>query len=100
MNINTVNSDLLVADFILPNREWDRLKLASMVPHSLAMKMQGLPILTTDLEDTPIRGVTSLGKFYVKSATWIARGLGNFPQNWHHNWIRKVDIPPKIAIFL
>ncbi|XP_056690230.1 uncharacterized protein [Spinacia oleracea] len=100
LNINTVNSNLRVADFILPNHEWDSDKLKSIVPPALAMKIKGLPIPTRDLEDSPIWGATSTGEFSVKSATWIAHGLPFSSHTWNYNWIWSLDVPPKIAIFI
>ncbi|XP_056685626.1 uncharacterized mitochondrial protein AtMg00310-like [Spinacia oleracea] len=87
LNISNVNTNLLVSDFILPNHDWDRTKLAGTVPPTLALKIQGLPIPTTSLDDTPVWGATSSGEFSVKSATWLAHGLAPNPQKWDHIWI-------------
>lgn len=70
-----------------------------LYPHHLGMKSRGLPIPFTDLDDTPIWGATTSGEFSTKSATWLAHGSNKLPQKWHHSWIWKFYIPPKIAIY-
>ncbi|XP_021743462.1 uncharacterized protein LOC110709552 [Chenopodium quinoa] len=52
------------------------------------------------MANTPVWGTTRLGNFSVKSATWIAHNLEPNAVKWPHRWIWKLDIPPKLQIFL
>lgn len=52
------------------------------------------------MTDTPVWGLNSSGTFTVKSATWLAHGINPDKSTWKGKWIWKVDVPPKIQIFL
>ncbi|XP_021744635.1 uncharacterized protein LOC110710617 [Chenopodium quinoa] len=47
----------------------------------------------------PVWGLTSSGTFTVESATWLAHNL-DLDDKWENLWIWKLDIPPKLQIFL
>ena len=45
-------------------------------------------------------GLENNGQFSVKSATWVAHELPYPPEQWKFKWIWKVDVPPKLKLFL
>ncbi|XP_056695811.1 uncharacterized protein [Spinacia oleracea] len=99
-SVDIVDTELMVADFILPSKEWDLPKLLTFLPLSLVQKIKGIAIPSLDIIDTPIWGPTTSGEFSVKSATWIAHDIPDGLARWEYRWIWNLDIPPKIQIFL
>ena len=62
--------------------------------------IRGIPLPTSPVEDVPVWGPTFHGDFTVKSATWLAHNLGDSNSSWPFKWIWKLDLPPKLLIFL
>lgn len=101
LNINskTVDMDLKLGQFITSDHCWNLTNLNQFLPRHVILKVQGIPLPTTDLSDTPIWGPTPSGLFTIKSTTWLAHDLP--PKSpWPFRWIWKLDIPPKLQIFV
>ena len=95
-----VDLSLRLSSFILPNGTWDLPKISVVLPSHLLTKVKGIPLPTIPTEDTPVWGPTSHGEFTVKSATWLAHNIDPTHQCWPFKWIWKLDLPPKLLIFL
>jgi len=61
-------------------------------------KIKGIDIPFNDIDDSFCWGLSSLGEFTTKSATWLAYNLRQ--SNWDRKWIWKIDTMPKIQFFL
>lgn len=77
--------DLKGAHFVTPNCTWDLAKLNAILPMHLNLKIQGIPLPSQDVSDTPIWAPTSSGAFLVKSATWLPHELRPKPP-WPFRW--------------
>ena len=94
-------ADIKVSAFITPDRQWDLSKLRHYVPHGVLQQIQGIPLPYTDVEDSFCWGHTGSGIFSTKSATWRAHeNIDRNQPDWQFKWIWKLDILPKIKIFL
>ena len=91
----------LVQDFITPDKQWDMSKLESLLPSHIRQKIHRIPIPITDVADSFCWGYSGSGGFTTKSATWKAHD--NIPKAqpvWKFHWLWKLDVMPKIKIFL
>lgn len=92
---------LLVSDFILPCRTWDRSKLARYLPHYLVEKALSFFIPFHSQQDSLVWGLTADGQFSVKSGALLVQGLVNGDVTIvDYAWIWKLLPPPKIKNFL
>jgi len=101
--IESVNKlDAKVCEFITPNKRWNLAKLSQELMHGNILKrIQGIDIPQSDMDDSICWGLHSSGQFSTKSATWLAHDTKPLNQpDWKFKWIRKLDILPKIQIFL
>jgi len=89
-----------VCDFITPGKQWDTAKLTQALPPDLVQAVQGIPIPVTDIPDSFCWGLTGNGEFSTKSATWKAHGITSEQPVWKYKWVWKVNVMPKIKIFL
>ena len=96
------NPECTVSDFITADRTWNVPKLRRVISdEQVLQKVIGIPLPISDVEDSFCWGFSGSGTFSVKSATWLAHGHDEHPTpTWHFNWIWKLDVPPKIRIFL
>lgn len=92
---------LLVSDFILPCRTWDRSKLARYLPQYLVEKALSFFIPFHSQQDSLVWGLTADGEFSVKSGALLVQGLVNGDVTIvDYAWIWKLLPPPKIKNFL
>jgi len=91
-----------VNELFLANRTWDVSKLSiTLHNHSIINKIIGIDIPHNHIEDSFCWGINSSGEFNTKSATWIAHKSQPLQKpDWQFKWIWKLDIMPKIKIFL
>jgi len=94
--------DTKVSDFITANKRWDMFKLNQVIHDSTILrKILGLDIPISNMADLVCWGLHSSGEFSTKSATWLAHGTQLLSrQDWVYKWIWKLDIMPKLQIFL
>lgn len=58
-------------------------------------------IPTQEIPNAPCWGLTSSREYSVHLATWLARGIHSTSHTpWQFYWIWKLDIAPKVQIFL
>ena len=89
-----------VSDFI-EDEQWNAHKLHTFLRSpTLVQKILGIPIPLTDINDSFCWGLSSSGSFTTKSATWLAQGIEQEEPPWPFKGIWKLDIVPKIKIFL
>ena len=90
-----------VKEFITQEKLWDTAKLSQVLPHHLVKLVLAVPIPLTNMEDSFCWGSTGSGDFTTKSATWRAHeNIKPDQEPWKFNWIWKLDVMPKIRIFL
>jgi len=90
-----------VSEFITPNKHWDMTKLSQIVPSHVIQLIHRIPIPLTDVPDSFCWGYSGSGDFTTKSATWQAHGcISRDKPLWKYHWIWKLDIMPKIKIFM
>jgi len=96
------NPECTVSEFITQDRTWNVRKLRSVISdEQVLQKVLGIPLPTSTVEDSFCWGFSGTGNFSVKSATWLAHGPAEHSTStWHFNWIWKLDVPPKIRVFL
>jgi len=96
------NSQCMVSEFIKDDRTWNIPKLRSVIPdEQVLQKVIGIPLSITDVEDSFCWGFSGSGTFSVKSATWLAHSHIAHPAPiWPFKDIWKMDVPPKIRLFL
>ncbi|XP_056688407.1 uncharacterized protein [Spinacia oleracea] len=97
---NSSRGDVYVNSFIDESKNWDIRKLSSFLTPELVQKIKGIPIPVNEVPDNPIWGCTNSGEFSVKSATWLAHELPVSDKKWEFRWIWKLNIAPKLKIFL
>ena len=91
---------LKVSEFIEDN-QWNAHKLQTVLRSpALVHKILGIPVPLTDINDSFCWGLSSSGSFTTKSATWLAQGIEPEQSPWPFKGIWKLDILPKIKIFL
>jgi len=94
-------ADLKVSDFLTPEKLWDTNKLRNYVPDDIVQRIQGIPIPYTNVADSFCWGYTGSGEFSTKSATWRAHdNISKDHPVWPYNWIWKLDVMPKVKVFL
>ena len=80
--------------------QWNVSLLSELVPPHIVHMILGIPIPNSLTPDQPCWGLASSGDFSVKMAIWLAHGITPATTPWQFNWIWKIDIAPKIQIFL
>ena len=100
LNISDIqNLDLTVDQFITEDHSWDIAALSLVVPPHIVQTIKGIPLPVNDTFDEPCWGFSGNGEFTVKSATWLAHNF-NSPAKWEFSWIWKLDIAPKLKLFI
>jgi len=95
------NINLKVQEFITPDKQWDTAKLSHYVPNSVIQLIQRIPLPITNVVDSFGWGYSGSGEFTTKSATWQAHDhISRDQPLWRFKWIWKLDVMPKIKIFL
>ena len=95
------NLEVKVCEFFTPDKQWDAAKLCQVLPSHLVSVVQGIPIPFTDVPDSFCWGLTGNGDFTTKSATWKAHDhLSYSLQPWKYNWLWRLNVMPKIKVFL
>ena len=91
-----------VSDFITPFRKWDIAKLSQVIPNTnIIQQIRGIDIPNSCIEDSFCWGLHSSGDFTTKSATWLAHNSKPLSHpDWPFRWIWKIDVMPKIQIFI
>jgi len=93
--------DLKVKEFITPAKQWDTAKLSHYVPNDVIQLIQRIPLPITNVADSFCWGYSGSGEFTTKSATWQAYdNISREQPLWQFNWIWKLEVMPKIKIFL
>ena len=94
--------DAKVSDFITTDKTWDIDRLQHVISDRyLIHRILGVPLPISDIQDSLTWGCTSSGKFSMQSTTWLAHGIhSSTARSWPHAWIWKLDIRPKILIFI
>jgi len=100
-NHSLTDTSLKVSDFIKDNKEWNIDTLQPLLDQVCLQLILAVPIPFNPISESVCWGLFGNGEFSIKSATWAAHGenLGN-PLVWEYNWIWKLDIMPKLKIFL
>jgi len=91
-----------IYDYITQQSQWDisRLKIV-LNSHPIIQKIQGIAIPMHETKDSFCWGLNSSGDFSTKSATWMAHGIQSHETSkCSYKWKWKIDIMPKILIFL
>jgi len=95
-----IDGNLKVSEFI-ENKKWNINKLRHYIQNpNIIHKILGIPIPIVDITDSFCWGLSSMGEFTTKSATWLAHHPFQDGHTWPFNWIWKEDTMPKIKIFL
>jgi len=96
-----IDTTLKVSHFITSARKWDVTKLKSLVSDPLLQLILATPIPYNDIPNFICWGLSVNCNFSTKSATWLAPELNltNSP-SWEFSWIWKLDVMPKLKIFL
>lgn len=97
---DAINLELTVDFFITTAHQWDTTKLQQFLPQPGVHKIVGIPLPSTPTPDEPCWGFSPYGNFTVKSATWLAHNNILSNTKWEFSWIWKLDIAPKLKIFL
>jgi len=98
---NIPEAELRVSNFITPEKQWDTTKLRNYLSTDLIQRIHSIPIPHSDVADSFCWGFTGSGEFFTKSATWKAHDIiGRDQSTWKFKWIRKLDVMPKIRIFI
>jgi len=91
-----------VCEVITSDHCWDVKAIRFSVNHEdIVQKIIGIPLPQFLAEDSFCWGLMGSGVFSTKIATWAAHN--NFHANdpkWRYNWLWKLDVMPKIKIFL
>ena len=97
---DSLDLNTTVSHFI-ENKQWNVSKLHSYLRNpALVQKILGLPIPLTDIKDSFCWGLSTSGAFTTKTASWLAHGHVHNDALWPYKGIWKLDIMPKIKIFL
>jgi len=91
--------DSRISEFILPSRCWDIPKLKQRLPHHIVDIVSNIPLHIDPFKDEWCWSLTRNGMFSTKSATWMCHDLDR-TSTWEGKWIWKINLPPKIKIFL
>lgn len=96
------NPKLRVCEVITHDKELDIHKIRSLISHDhIIQRTIGIPLSQTEDEDSFCWGLTGSRLFTMKSATWAAHTNFDFTNTkWPFNWIWKLDVMPKLRIFL
>jgi len=98
---SNINTSLKVSHFITKDKEWDIVDLSSLVDPIHLKLILATPIPVNLFRDSVCWGLSRNGDFSTKTATWAAHGLDLVHKPvWEYNWIWKLDIMPKLKIFL
>jgi len=93
--------NMKVHEFITTEKQWDTSKLSQYVPNDIIQLIQSIPLLVTDIADSFCWGYSGNGVFSTKSATWKAHdNIVRAQPRWKYQWIWKLDVMPKIRVFL
>jgi len=97
----SIDKSLKVSHFITGNYEWNVAKLQSLVGTSQLQLILAIPVPFNPIPNSVCWGLSGNDEFSTKLATWPAYGLnsGNLVV-WEYNWIWKLDLMPKLKIFL
>jgi len=94
-------SKVKVNGFITIEKSWDTTKLSQILLQHLVRLVLAVPIPLTNMEDSFCWGFTGSGDFTTKFATWRAHdNITHDQESWKFNWIWKLNVMPKIRIFL
>jgi len=95
------DAGLKVKEFITPEKQWDTSKLRNCLSDNIIQRIQSIPLPYTDVADPFCWGYTGSSDFTTKSATWKAHeNITRDQPIWQYKWIWKLDVMPKIKIFL
>jgi len=91
-----------LSEFITPQKRWDLHKITQVIPNStIIQQIHSIDIPSSNIEDSICWGLHSSGVFTTKSATWLGHSTNPLREmDWAHKWIWKLDLMPKIQIFL
>ena len=96
-----IDTFLKISHFISITKEWDIVKLNSVVDLVHLQLIIATPLPTNPFPDSVCWGLSGNGNFFTKTATWAAHGLDLIHRLvWKYNWLWKLDIVPKLKIFL
>ena len=71
------------------------------MPNDVIQIIQSIPLPITDVADSFCWGYSGSGDFSTKSATWKAHdNISREQPMWKYQWIWKLDVMPKIRVFL
>lgn len=87
LNANSLDLNLNLKDFILPIAKSNEEKLKEYLPSNIIHEMKDIPIPFNNLVDTPVWGLTSSGKFFIKLANWLAHKIPCNNKKWDYGWI-------------
>ena len=94
-----VDSNQILADYILPNGTWNIDKLQSILPDDVVKSIKAINIPLTPTEDTFVWGPTPNGKFSIKSATHLQLNNVGTQRSLILSKVWKLKLPPKIKLF-
>ena len=98
---NLPAADIKVSEFITPEKQWDTSKLRNCLRNDLIQCILSIPLPYTEVVDSFCWGYTGSGDFSTKSATWKAHdNIAKDQPIWQYKWIWKLDVMPKIRIFV
>jgi len=100
-DISQIDPSLMVSHFITEAQEWDVLKLTELLDDVSLQLILVTPIPSNQIPDSVCWRPSGNRDFSTKTATWAAHGidLKNSP-SWEYGWIWKLDIMPKLKVFL
>jgi len=101
MDLSLIDTSLRVSHFITVSKEWDTARLSLLVGSVHSQLILATPIPNNSIPDSVCWGLSGNGHFSTKTATWVTHELDLVhPRVWDYNWIWKLDIMPKLKIFL
>ena len=90
---SNIGQSLIVAQFILPSKEWDIAKLQGPDNQSCIQAMLATLIPLNSIPNSICWNLTGSGEFTTESATWATHGLDlRKSQSWDFRCIWKLDI--------
>ena len=94
--------NLKVCAVITRDHCWDVNTNRSLVrQENIVQKIIGIPLPFSEMADSFRWAPTGSGEFSTKTATWMAHNSFHTKDpKWTYNWIWKLDVMPKIKIFL
>ena len=100
-NLQYINLEAKVHDFINhETKKWNIHSISNILPLNVIADIKAKHIPCSPIEDRILRGFSRDEKFTLKSTTWAMRKPSVHPIYKILNWLWKLNLFPKIKVFL